>query len=72
MLITMTLVLMPLLVAGARPWFWSSVAALFTLGLSVLVWTDKRAVSLHGISSVAIGIIVFLLIDTIHPDRAAA
>ena len=35
------MVLLPFLLGGARPWFWSAVAALFMVGLTISIWTEE-------------------------------
>jgi O-antigen ligase len=39
-LLCLPLVLLPLLLGGARPWFWSCIAGIFAVGLTSLIWTS--------------------------------
>ncbi len=39
----MPMILLPLLMGGARPWIWAGVAAIFALGMAVLLWMPEMA-----------------------------
>ncbi len=41
-LLGLPLVLLPLLLGGARPWFWCGVAGLFALGLTWSIWSNME------------------------------
>ena len=41
-LLAVPLVLLPLLLGGARPWFWSAIAGIFTVGLAWSVWSGLQ------------------------------
>ncbi|MCG6535526.1 MAG: hypothetical protein L7F78_12740, partial [Syntrophales bacterium LBB04] len=41
-LLLLPLVLLPLLLGGARPWFWGSIAGIFAMGLAWSLWSGRQ------------------------------
>jgi O-antigen ligase len=60
-LISFPLVLLPLLLGGARPWFWSLVAGIFFAGMIILVLAGWHSVSLKDIPNKSIVLFLLLL-----------
>lgn len=41
-LLAFPMVVLPLFIGGARPWFWGSVAGIFFLGMALQTWTSRE------------------------------
>lgn len=67
LLLALPMLLLPLLLGGARPWFWASTAAVFLTGTALLLWTDQEA-PLYGTlpRKTAIVMLIFLLYPLIQ------
>lgn len=60
-LIALPVLVLPLLLGGARPWFWAPVAGIFMLGLIVLLWREPNLALLEGVSKKVALLLAFFL-----------